>query len=45
MNSTQDVSMDAEQTVSREAEATVAANNLDMEIEKSHENDGYPGGY
>ena len=36
MNSSQDVSMDAEQTVSNEAQAAVAANNLDMEIEDSH---------
>ena len=36
MSSTQDASMDAGQTVSSEAEAAVAANNLDMEIEDPH---------
>ena len=35
MSSTADVSMNAEQTVSSEAKAAVAANNLDMEIEGS----------
>ncbi len=35
MSSSQDASMDARQIVSSEAEAAVAANNLDMEIEDS----------
>ncbi len=33
MSSTQDISMDAGQFTSSEAQAAVAANNLDMEIE------------
>ncbi len=33
MNSSEDTSMDAGQTVSSEAKAVVTANNLDMEIE------------
>ena len=35
MNSSQDVGMEAGQTVSSEAKAAVAASNLDMEIENS----------
>ena len=41
MNSSQDISMDAEQMVSSETEAAVAANNLDMEIERSRETEEY----
>ncbi len=39
MSSTQDVSMDAEQMVSSEAKAAVAASNVDMEVENRV--DGY----
>jgi len=35
MSSTQDISMDAGQLASSEAQAAVAANNLDMEFENS----------
>ena len=41
MNSSQDISMDAEQMVSSETEAAVAANNLDIEIDRSHETEVY----
>ena len=41
MSSTQDISMDAGQLASSEAQAAVAANNLDMELEDLSSNEGY----
>ncbi len=41
MSSTQDISMDAGQLALSEAQAAVAANNLDMELEDLSSNSGY----
>ncbi len=41
MSSTQDISMDAGQLASTEAQAAGAANNLDMELEKASSNEEY----
>jgi hypothetical protein len=41
MSSTQDISMDAGQMASSEANAAVAANNLDMELENASSNEEY----
>jgi len=45
MSSTQDVSMDAGQLASREAQAAVAADNLDMELENASSNEEYDPNY
>jgi hypothetical protein len=39
MSSTQDISMDAGQMASSEANAAVATNNLDMELENASSNE------